>query len=120
MKSNLRKWLLAAGIAGSVAFGTGSAVATEDLTDAAQTPWQAVEPAARADLREDRFQAQRLRQQIEEDRERLRGDIFRYGRGSLPVKLDRRQLRLDRQALARVLRDMSRDRRLEERREGWR
>ncbi len=91
MNCNIQSWVLSAILTVAVAAGIASRIVPGQSAQDANEP----RPGTRADLREDREEARRLRKQIRLDRERLEADIRQYGPGSPQVKADREKLRSD-------------------------
>ncbi len=113
MAGNIRKWLLSGSLSSLIALGAAAGFSP------AQNPTEPNEPkpGTTADIKEDTQEIKGARANVHQDEEKLEADLKQFGKGSPQVKADRKQLRADRLALKKLLRDRRRDRRMRERRE---
>jgi hypothetical protein len=101
MKSQRRKWLVLAALAGFLA--TAPAAFAQG--------YYGSRPATRVDIRQDRRHLRRINRHIVRDQRHLRIARREFGPGSAPARAARRHLRGDQRRFNRQARDLHRDRR---------
>jgi hypothetical protein len=113
MAENIRKWLLSGSLSSLMALGAAAGFSLGQNPTEPNEP----KPGTTADIKEDTQEIKGARANVHQDEEKLEADLKQFGKGSPQVKADRKQLRADRLALKKLLRDRRRDRLMREHRE---